>query len=105
MIKSVLYRHGVDDLSAKQHVTSRLDAIEMHSANVSRIKVVLDRVGESNRARNYLCHISLRVHGGGGVEIYTDKNQPRLAIDDAFDRAQFALSGRHGKRLRKCKRT
>lgn len=100
MITSVLFRHGADEPSAKRRVEHRLNSL--YSEGIHRVKVTVDKVPYAGSpACNYQCHISLRALGKTNVDIYADKRQPDMAIDDAFDRLYVALNSRQLRRLRK----
>lgn len=103
MITAVMFRHGIEDATAKRRIAQRLQGLEKRSGIIRRVQVVLDRIAYGGSpACNYQCHISLRGRNKTALDIYADKRQPDMAIDDAFDRVHMALDSKtFVRRLRK----
>ncbi|SEG24008.1 HPF/RaiA family ribosome-associated protein [Marinobacterium lutimaris] len=102
MITAVNFRHGIDNPAAMQRIQSRLDRIASKTSQARRIDVVLDRIAyDGSPACNYECHISFRGKEKKNLDIRADKRHPDMAIDDAFDRLNMALSGSLNRRNRK----
>lgn len=102
MITAVNFRHGIENPEAMQRIRSRLERLESRSSYIRRVEVVLDRISHAGSpACNYQCHISFRGTEKRELDIYADKRQAEMAIDDAFDRLQTVLKSGLVRRLRK----
>lgn len=102
MITAVNFRHGIENPEAMRRIQSRLARLESKADHIRRIEVVLDRISHGGEpACNYLCHISFRGSEKRDLNIYTDKRQADMAIDDAFDRLNTVLRAGLMRRFRK----
>jgi len=102
MITAVMFRHGIENPEAMQRIRSRLERLESRSTYIRRVEVVLDRISHAGSpALNYQCHISFRGTEKRDMDIYADKRQADMAIDDAFDRLNSALKLGLARRFRK----
>lgn len=102
MITAVNFRHGIENPEAMRRIHNRLERLESKSDHIRRIDVVLDRIAyDGEPACNYLCHISFRGTEKRDLDIYADKRQADMAIDDAFDRLHMLLKAGLVRRLRR----
>lgn len=102
MITAVNFRHGIDNPEAMRRIRHRLERLESRADHIRRIDVVLDRISYGGEpACNYQCHISFRGTEKRELDIYADKRQADMAIDDAFDRLYTALKAGLERRVRR----
>ncbi|KEA62642.1 hypothetical protein ADIMK_3114 [Marinobacterium lacunae] len=102
MITAVMFRHGIENPEAMERIRSRLQRLESRSERIRRVDVVLDKVSYAGEpSLNYQCHISFRGTEKRDLDIYADKRQADMAIDDAFDRLNTALKSGLIRRMRK----